>query len=63
MLTQHRLNYDVTLMSERHIRYLIKREMRTLKRRKIVVRLHQRLNTLRVKRERAALMERLTHTD
>jgi hypothetical protein len=53
------LTTKLSTLNEAEVKKLLDAEMRTGKRTSIVVRLHQRLTTLRADRERQALLARI----
>lgn len=61
-LTWKALNDQLADFTEQEVKDLLEDEMRHARRSTILVRLHQRYTTLRMLRERAALMEMINDT-
>ena len=61
-LTWKALNDQLADFTEQEVKDLLEDEMRHARRSTILVRLHQRYTTLRMLRERAALMEIINDT-
>ena len=61
-LTWKELNDQLADLTEQEVKDLLEDEMRHARRSTILVRLHQRYTTLRMLRERAALMEIINDT-
>ena len=56
MITWRKLNNQLTLMTEKELSDMLAEELNTHKRASILLRLHQRINTLRMARERIEIM-------
>ena len=62
-LTWKALNDQLADFTEQEVKDLLEDEMRHARRSTILVRLHQRYTTLRMLRERAALMDLINETE